>query len=55
MRGATNDDVTSHYKNKLMGDSPELMPLDSSLFGDLVESVAWGETPADPREPRHAI
>ena len=24
-----------------MGDSPELMPLDSSLFGDLVESVAW--------------
>ena len=24
-----------------MGDSPELMPLDSSLFGDLIEKVAW--------------
>ena len=26
--------------NKLMGDSPELMPLDSSLFNDLIEGVA---------------
>ena len=24
-----------------MGDSPELMPLDSSLFSDLIEKVAW--------------
>ena len=24
-----------------MGDSPELMPLDSSLFGDLIEKVTW--------------
>ena len=37
----TNDQVTSHYRGKLMGDSLELMPLDSSLFGDLIESVAW--------------
>lgn len=24
-----------------MGDSPELIPLDSSLFSDLIEKVAW--------------
>ena len=24
-----------------MGDSPELMPLDSSLFRDLIQKVAW--------------
>ena len=40
-RGETNDNVAGHYRNKLMGDSPELMPLDSSLFGDLIEKVAW--------------
>ena len=40
-RGDTNENVAGHYVNKLMGDSPELMPLDSSLFSDLIEKVAW--------------
>ena len=40
-RGDTNDKVSAWYRNKLMGDSPELMPLDSSLFSDLIEKVAW--------------
>ena len=39
-RGTANDDIVPHYKNKLMGNSPELMPLDSNLFGDLIESDA---------------
>ena len=39
-RGETNDKIDKNYRNKLMGDSPELMPLDSSLFGDLIEKVA---------------
>ena len=38
-RGETNAKV-GRYKNKLMGDSPELMPLDSSLFSDLIEGIA---------------
>ena len=29
-----------YYKEKFMGDSPELMPLDSLLFSDLIEAVA---------------
>ena len=37
---ATNLLVVNYYMNKLMGDSPELMPLDSSLFNDLIEGVA---------------
>ena len=40
-RGGTNDRVAAYYKDRLMGDSPELMPLDSSLFGDLIEKVAY--------------
>ena len=40
-RGATNAAVATHYRDRLMGDSPELMPLDSSLFGDLINKVAW--------------
>ena len=40
-RGDTNDRIANWYRNKLMGDSPELMPLDSSLFGDLIEKVAY--------------
>ena len=40
-RGGTNDLVADGYKDGLMGDSPELMPLDSSLFGDLIEKVAY--------------
>ena len=38
--GFTNLLVAKYYRNKLMGDSPELMPLDSSLFNDLIEGVA---------------
>ena len=36
-----NAQINRRYRNRLMGDSPELMPLDSSLFGDLIEKVAW--------------
>ena len=38
--GFTNLFVAKYYHNKLMGNSPELMPLDSSLFSDLIEGVA---------------
>ena len=38
--GETNCRVAAHYRGKLMGDSPELMPLNSSLFDDLIEKVA---------------
>ena len=37
---ATNDLVVRYYKDRLMGDSPELMPLDSSLFNDFIEGIA---------------
>ena len=37
--GQTNDRVHQRYQNSLMGDSPELMPLDNSLFSDLVEGI----------------
>ena len=37
----TNAVLPRHYRDRLMGDSPELMPLDSSLFSDLIEKVAW--------------
>ena len=40
-QGATNDVVAPYYCDSLMGDSPELMPLDSSLFGNLIEKVTW--------------
>ncbi len=33
--------IAWYYRDKLMGDSPELMPLDSTLFGDQIEWVAW--------------
>ena len=36
----TNLLIANHYRGKLMGDSPELMPLDSSLFSDQIEKVA---------------
>lgn len=36
----TDDSITKYYKGMLMGDSPELMPLDSSLFNDLIEAIA---------------
>ena len=32
--------IAKHYRGKLMGDSPECMPLDSSLFSDQIEKVA---------------
>lgn len=35
---ANNAKVSSYYKNKLPGDSPELMPLDCHLFSDLNEA-----------------
>ena len=38
--GPTNNLVSSRYRNGLMGDSPELMPLDSSLFNDLIEGIS---------------
>ena len=34
IQGATNDQVAPHYKGRLVGDSPELCPLDSNLFSD---------------------
>ena len=40
-RGPTNNLIARYYRDKLMGDSPELMPLDSTLFGDQIEWVAW--------------
>ena len=36
----TNILVAKYYRNKLMDDSPELMPRDSSLFNNLIEGVA---------------
>jgi hypothetical protein len=39
--GETDLLIANHYRGKLMGDSPELMPLDSSLFSDQIEKVAW--------------
>eukprot|EP01050_Picozoa_sp_SAG11_P022140 SAG11_NODE_4107_length_2062_cov_3.650535_1_plen_113_part_00 len=38
-RGKTNEKVTEYYKDALFGDSPEMMPLDSSLFNDLIEAI----------------
>ena len=32
--GETNGHISKYYQGSLMGDSPELMPLDSSLFND---------------------
>lgn len=40
-RGTANALVVPYYLNRLMGDSLELMPLDSPLFGDVIEKVAW--------------
>ena len=35
----TNKKIAKKYWNKLMGDSPELMPLDYSLFNDLIKAI----------------
>ena len=32
--GDTNEAVAKHYRNKLVGDTPEFCPLDSNLFSD---------------------
>ena len=32
LRGASNRKVTKYYKHSIFGDTPELQPLDSSLF-----------------------
>jgi hypothetical protein len=49
--------IAGHYRGKLMGDSPELMPLDSSLFSDLIEKVAWlvVSTASLPEEERYTM
>jgi hypothetical protein len=53
--GSTNDSLPKYYKNSLMGDSPELMPLDSSLFNDLIDAVGahvsatWEKKELDPK------
>ena len=36
----TDKVISKYYVGKLMGDSPECMPLDSSLFSDQIENVA---------------
>ena len=38
--GPYNNRVHNRYKNKLPGDSPELMPLDCHLFSDIREGLA---------------
>ena len=38
-QGETNRKVSKYYRDSTAGDSPELMPLDSSLFNDLIEGV----------------
>lgn len=40
LKNITNLLVAKHYINKLMDDSPELMPLNSSLFNSLIKGVA---------------
>ena len=53
--GSTNDSLPKYYQNSLMGDSPELMPLDSSLFNDLIDAVGkhvsatWEKKELDPK------
>ena len=37
--GSTNALLTKYYQNALMGDSPEMMPLDNSLFNDLIKAI----------------
>ena len=37
--GDTNNHISKYYQGSLMGDSPELMPLDSSLFNELINGV----------------
>ena len=34
IQGDTNEAVAAHYRNKLVGDTPEFCPLDSNLFAD---------------------
>ena len=37
----TNRKIHGRYRNILIGDSPELMPLDSLLLNDLIEGIAF--------------
>ena len=39
--GHTNSLINKRYRNKLPGDTPEYMPLDSNLFSDLECCVRW--------------
>ena len=34
IQGDTNDAVAAHYRNRLVGDTPEFCPLDNNLFAD---------------------
>ena len=34
IQGDTNEAVAAHYRNRLVGDTPEFCPLDSNLFAD---------------------
>ena len=40
VQDTADDKVARHYKDKLMVDSPKLMMLSISLFGDLIKKVA---------------
>ena len=40
--GKTNA-LSKRYKGKLIGDSPELMPLDNNLFADLMNACKWNQ------------
>ena len=39
-KGDTNLKVAAHYRGKLVGDSPELMPLDNNLFADFENAMS---------------
>lgn len=53
----TNAKIAKHYWNKLMGDSHELMPLDSSLFNDHLEAIGLNvvATAELPKETRYSM
>ena len=56
-QGATNVLIKGHYRNRIMGNSPKLMPLDSLLFGNLIHKVAWMAVLAlnQPSEQRYSM
>ena len=40
IQGDTNDKVAAHYKGRLVGDTPELCPLDTNLFSDFETAMS---------------